>query len=70
MAVIIPFQQFLERRQRERAQGLHQHCVKILQWNCAYAQEMREHSTGFERSVWERRVAVLEGLLRYAERYP
>ncbi|GIW43850.1 MAG: hypothetical protein KatS3mg077_1132 [Candidatus Binatia bacterium] len=70
MAVIIPFQQFLERRQRQRVQGLHEQCVKILQWNCAYAREMCENTTGFERSVWERRVAVFEGLLRYAERYP
>lgn len=70
MAIIIPFQQLLERRQREYRRGVHQQCLKILECNYAYAQRMYDVSQGFEREVWQRRVNVLGALLRYAERCP
>ncbi len=70
MAIVIPFQQLLERRQRELRRGLHQQCVKILECNYAFAERMYEVSRGFEREVWQRRVDVLRALLRHVERCP
>ncbi|MCX8072502.1 MAG: hypothetical protein N3C12_08630 [Candidatus Binatia bacterium] len=69
MATIIPFQQLIERRARQQARGVHEECVRILRCNCAFARQMCEVAVGFEQDVWRRRVAVLDGLLRYAERW-
>lgn len=70
MAIIIPFRQLVERRQRERNRGLHQQCVEILKCNHAFAQRMSDATAGVEQEVWQHRVAMLESLLRYAERCP
>ncbi len=70
MAIVIPFQQLVERRRRQQVRSIHLECVRILECNHALAARMCEVSSKSERQVWQRRWQVLGALLEYTKQYP
>jgi hypothetical protein len=70
MAIVIPFQQLVERRRRQQMRSIHLECVRILECNHALAERMCEAGSEAERQVWQRRRQVLGALLEYTKQYP
>ena len=66
MADIIPFQDIVRARRREREHACAQRCVEIIELNLRLTLEMFDAAAPQERPLYARRVRQLSALLEYA----
>ena len=66
MAVVIPFQDVVRARRRQRERVCAERCIEIIDANLHRALEMFDAAPPAERPLYARRVRQLSALLDYA----
>ncbi len=68
MAVIVPFEDIVRSRRRQRERLYTEHCIALIQSTIELALQMFDDASPAERPVYARRVRQLSELLEYAVR--
>jgi len=68
MAEIIPFDDLVRARRRDRERESAQRCVELIELNLQVALQRFATASLRDRQVWARRIHVLSELLEYAVR--
>jgi hypothetical protein len=66
MGVVIPFQDIVRARRRQRERILTERCIELIDASLHAALELFDAATPAERPIYARRVRQLSALLEYA----
>jgi len=66
MAEVIPFEDIVRARRRERERACGERCIEILELNLRLTLELFDAAPVAERPVYARRIRQLSTLLEYA----